>query len=466
MQNRIPVLSSDGYPLVPCRPERARQLVQQGKAVSRWRQGIYHIKLTNRTRADCVVPHPYELNILPGADSSGYAITLTYSTGHRIPAAIYERDHDGKAISRRLARRANYRRSRRYRLPYRKPTGHNRHKPKGWLAPSQEHQLEQHKRLIDALTALYPIGLIRIQVSRFDTTLMQNPHISAEEYQQGTLYGWHLREYIRYRDQYRCVYCDATNTRLELDHIIPLAHGGPTRPGNLVCSCRNCNQQKADQTLEQFLAHDPARAARIRKQAKGQRFQAATQMNILTPRIVAHAAQTGLPIRRTTGVTTAWQRRRLGIDKSKSYDAIVLEKDFTTLGILPELCAAIRNSPKPDKQKVQTDRNGTPVGQAYRNYQRQTKRQQSKIATPGHAGRSKRHGPQGISTGDIILLEHHKLGKVKGIAVPLPSNGGIRLRGTKPNVTSRLRNATLLQRRPAVVSTYRIPSASIPQRPR
>ena len=282
MQNRIPVLSADGYPLVPCRPERARQMVAQGKAISQWREGIYHIRLKHRTRAESIVPRQYELNIVSGADCSGYAVTLTYpDTGHRIPAALYEREHNSRAISNKLTQRRNYRRGRRFRLPYRRPTGKDNHKPEGWLAPSQEHQLTQHQRLINTLVALFPIGLIRIQASRFDPALMQNPNISAEEYQYGTLYGWELRAYVRHRDHYRCSYCDATDTRLELDHIVPLAHGGTNRVGNLTTACRNCNQQKADQTLEQFLAHDPARAANILRQADRRNFREPTQLNAM-----------------------------------------------------------------------------------------------------------------------------------------------------------------------------------------
>ena len=461
MQNRIPVLSADGYPLVPCRPERADKLIAQGKAISQWREGIHHIKLTQRTRAESVVPRQYELNIVPGSETSGYAVTLTYpDSGHRITAALYEREHNSKAISLRLAQRRNHRRARRYHLPYRQPTGKDNHKPEGWLPPSQEHRVEQHQRLIDTLVALFPIGLIRIQARPFDPALMQNPRISAEEYQQSTLYGYELRAYVHHRDGYRCAYCDRTDTRLELDHIVPLAHGGTNRVGNLITACRNCNQRKADQTLEQFLSHDPQRAAHIRQRADRRSFREPTQLNVLRLRLLAHAEQTGIPIRQTTGTVTAWQRRRLDVAKSKAHDAVLLGLDFQTVGILPERCYALRNSPKPGKQKVNTDKHGTPVGRGYRAYQRLSRRAQSKTPTPGHAGKRKRHGPAQIATGDLIRLDHRHLGKVKGTAVVLPSNGRVRLRGTRPAITAPLSRTTLLRRRPAVASAYRPPSVN------
>ena len=463
MQNRIPVISADGHPLAPCRPERAQQIVEQGKAVSQWREGIYHLRLTRRTREASVVPRQYELNIVPGSDCSGYAVSLTYPDGHRIPATLYERQHNSRAISLRLTQRRNHRRARRYHGPYRRPTGKDHHKPEGWLAPSQKHQLQQHQRLIDTLVALFPIGLIRIQAHRFDPTLMQNPRISAEEYQQGTLYGWELRAYVRHRDGYRCAYCDAGDTRLELDHIVPLAHGGASRVGNLTASCRRCNQRKADQPLEQFLSHDPQRAARIRRRADSRSFREPTQLNAMRLRLLAHAEQTGIPVRQTTGVVTAWQRRRLDIAKSKANDAVLLGPDFQTIGILPERCCALLNSAKPGKQKVNTDAHGTPAGRGYRDYQRLSRRAQSKTPTPGHAGKGKRHGTQQIATGDLIRLEHHRLGTVQGLAVVLPSSGRVRLRGTKPAITAPLTRTTLLHRRPAVTGAY--PPPTVPTGP-
>ena len=49
---------------------------------------------------------------------------------------------------------------------------------------------------------------------------------------------------------YRCEYCrapeEATNFVFEVEHIIPLAHGGANESENLALSCRACNIFKAD----------------------------------------------------------------------------------------------------------------------------------------------------------------------------------------------------------------------------
>jgi 5-methylcytosine-specific restriction endonuclease McrA len=49
----------------------------------------------------------------------------------------------------------------------------------------------------------------------------------------------------------RCGYCrlseEITGTTLEIEHITPEAHGGPTRRANLWAVCRYCNLLKSDQ---------------------------------------------------------------------------------------------------------------------------------------------------------------------------------------------------------------------------
>ena len=54
------------------------------------------------------------------------------------------------------------------------------------------------------------------------------------------------------RAGFRCEYCQAPerafNAAFDLDHITPVAHGGPTEPDNLALACRACNARKGDVT--------------------------------------------------------------------------------------------------------------------------------------------------------------------------------------------------------------------------
>lgn len=55
------------------------------------------------------------------------------------------------------------------------------------------------------------------------------------------------------RDDYRCMYCGCqfSHDALSRDHIVPRAHGGVDRWGNVVTACKRCNHAKADRTPDQ-----------------------------------------------------------------------------------------------------------------------------------------------------------------------------------------------------------------------
>jgi 5-methylcytosine-specific restriction endonuclease McrA len=57
----------------------------------------------------------------------------------------------------------------------------------------------------------------------------------------------------------RCVYC-ATLLALDLatlDHVVPLARGGTSAPGNLVSACARCNRLKGDLLPAEFFGRHP-----------------------------------------------------------------------------------------------------------------------------------------------------------------------------------------------------------------
>lgn len=61
------------------------------------------------------------------------------------------------------------------------------------------------------------------------------------------------RENVYARDKGRCQYCGHVVPRPEstYDHVVPRAHGGPTRWENVVIACVPCNQRKGGRTPEQ-----------------------------------------------------------------------------------------------------------------------------------------------------------------------------------------------------------------------
>ncbi len=73
-QPRVPVISSDGHPLIPCRPKRARRLLKEDRAIKMWVKGIFAIQMTDRTRAESNVPE-MTLGITPRSRTTGFAVT-------------------------------------------------------------------------------------------------------------------------------------------------------------------------------------------------------------------------------------------------------------------------------------------------------------------------------------------------------------------------------------------------------
>lgn len=55
-----------------------------------------------------------------------------------------------------------------------------------------------------------------------------------------------LRIAVLKRDDFCCKFCDAINTRFEIDHIIPWSAGGPDASWNLRTLCHDCNQRRSN----------------------------------------------------------------------------------------------------------------------------------------------------------------------------------------------------------------------------
>ena len=121
------------------------------------------------------------------------------------------------------------------------------------------------------------------ELVRFDTELIETPEISGVEYQQGTLAGDEVREYLFEKWGRTCVYCDAVNVPLNLDPVIPRSKGGSDRASNLVRASIPSNQNKGAEDIRDFLAKDQSRLERILKQAKQllakQSFKDAARVN-------------------------------------------------------------------------------------------------------------------------------------------------------------------------------------------
>lgn len=308
--NYVFLLNADKSPLGMIHPARARELQDKKKAAV-FRQYPYVLILKNQV--DSVIK-PCILKIDPGSKWTGFAIQC----GNEIIFRL-ELQHRGDMIKSDLQKRADFRRGRRSRnLRYRieRP---NHKKPKGWLAPSLRHRLLTVETWIKRFMRYCPIITIEIEQVRFDTQKMNNPEISGVEYQQGTLWGYEVRQYLLEKWGNECAYCGAKNVPLEIEHIKPKSKGGSDRVSNLTLACHCCNQKKGDKDVSEFVS-DKAVLDKIRVVAK-EPLKDAAAVNSTRLAVVETAKKLCNDVKCWTGGRTKFNRFQQGLEKSHSIDA-------------------------------------------------------------------------------------------------------------------------------------------------
>ena len=361
------VLDRRKKPLMPCSEKRARLLLERGRARVH-RMMPFTIRLVDRLQADSVL-QPLRLKLDPGSKTTGLALvrekeTVDVSTGEIVRAItilmLLELKHRGHAIRDALASRRAFRRRRRGKLRYRPARFDNRTKPKGWLAPSLQRRVDTTMAWVRRLMRWLLVTAISQELVRFDTQALQNPEISGVEYQQGTLFGYEVREYLLEKWGHKCAYCDAEHAPLEIEHIHPRSKGGSNRVSNLTLACTDCNQRKGSGPVEQFLAKDPGRLRWILAQAKAPLKDAAA-VNSTRWALFATLKATGLDVEVGTGGRTKWNRARFSLPKAHCLDAACVGQVDTLQGWQqPVLC--IKATGRGSYQRTRLTKHGFPRG--------------------------------------------------------------------------------------------------------
>jgi hypothetical protein len=295
------VLNISGEPLMPCRPQRARKLLEEGKA-----------KVVNRT--------PFTIRLSCGSSGYKQLITLGVDPGYQhlgLSAVSEKQELYGAEVLLRtdmvklLSERRSYRRNRRGRKTrYRQAKFLNRTKAKkqGWLAPSVQHRLDSHVKAVDRVRKILPVTRVVVEAAAFNIQKIQNPEIQGVDYQQGPQKDfWNVREYVLYRDGHRCQHClgRSKDKVLTVHHLESRKIGGD-RPDNLTTLCRTC--------------HGDHHAGRIKlKQRRAKGFKAETFMALIRKRLIEE-----LKCESCFGYETKQRRFELGIPKSHVNDAFVI----------------------------------------------------------------------------------------------------------------------------------------------
>ncbi|ADI00319.1 RNA-guided endonuclease IscB [Salisediminibacterium selenitireducens] len=296
------VLNKNGQPLMPCKPRKARLLLNEKKA-----------KVVKQT--------PFTIQLLYG--SSGYkqpvSLGVDAGTKHIGFSAPTEKDvlFEGDVqlrtdIQDKLATRRQYRRSRRSRKTrYRQPRFDNRKKEKGWLAPSVQHKVDSHIRFVEKVHALLPITTITVEVAQFDIQKIKKPEIEGEGYQQGDQFGfWNVREYVFFRDNHRCQHCKGKSKDkiLNVHHIESRKTGGDS-PDNLLTLCETCHKKIHREGLEHLF------------QRKKKPFRDASQMAVMRWFIYNGLKARYPDAKLTYGYLTKNTRIEHSLEKSHAVDA-------------------------------------------------------------------------------------------------------------------------------------------------
>jgi 5-methylcytosine-specific restriction endonuclease McrA len=351
--SKVFVVDCYRQPLNPVHPGRARLLLSTGRAAVLKR---YPFTIVLKRVVDQPRVNPLRVKLDPGSKTTGIAIVNDVS-GEVVFAA--ELSHRGQAIKAALDARRAVRRSRRNRKTrYRKPRFQNRRRRAGWLSPSVESRVANVLAWINRLRQLCPITAISMELVRFDTQLMEKPDITGVQYQQGTLAGYEVREYLLEKWNRQCAYCGKANIPLQVEHIHPRAKGSSDRISNLTLACEPCNIAKGTLDVQAFLANKPEVLKHILAQAQAPLKDEAV-VNQTRWALYERLTDTGLPVECGSGGLTKFNRTHRGLPKAHWIDASCVGKSTPGVlcigGVIPLLITATGHG---KRQMCRMDRYG------------------------------------------------------------------------------------------------------------
>jgi 5-methylcytosine-specific restriction endonuclease McrA len=433
--SKVFVLENGKRPLVPIHPGGARRLLAAGKAAVYRR---YPFTIILHATVEKPAPPPLRLKIDPGANTTGLAV-VNDSSGEVVWAA--ELAHRGRAVKDALDKRRSVRRRRRARhTRYRQPRFCNRRRPRGWLPPSLRSRVTNILTWVRRLSALCPIVALSQELVRFDLQKMENPEIAGLEYQQGTLQGYELREYVLEKWQRTCAYCDVQGVPLQIEHIVAKANGGTDRVSNLTLACEPCNTRKGTQDLKGFLGHDPARLKRILEHTR-KPLKDATAVNATRWSLLERLKETGLPVETGSGGRTKYNRVQRHLPKTHWLDAVCVGASTPEhVHVQRVVPLAIQATGRQSRQMCNMDEHGFPRGRA---------------KGPSRVG--------GYHTGDLVracVTKGKKVGTYVG-RVAIKTDGYFKIRGAFGMVEGiHLRYCMPLHRNDGY--SYRLSRAALP----
>ena len=316
------VINRHGEPLMPCKPRKARVLLQSGKATV-VKKMPFTIQLLYGSSG---YRQPVSLGIDAGSKHVGIAVTTEKNVLYAEELSP-RNDVVNLLSSRRQNRRARRNRKTRYRQVRFENRVHS--KPKGWIAPSVEVKIQEHISAILRIQKMLPVSEIHVETAEFDTQRLKammdgKPLPVGTDYQKGEMYDeYNVRQYVLHRDAYTCQCCkkNKDGTKLHVHHIESRKTGG-NAPGNLITLCPECHKA----------IHAGTKKLPDNKSKRRPSMRDAAFMGIMRKTFVSQLrALTDVPVTETYGYITKYHRERLNIPKSHIKDAIVISKKFNAV---------------------------------------------------------------------------------------------------------------------------------------
>jgi len=154
----VPVVSSDGSPLMPCHPARARELIRSGRALRRFSKGVFYIWLLDRKDGHT---QPVAVGIDPGSKKEGFSIKSESHTYLNIQSDAVN------WVKGTVETRRNMRGARRFRnTPCR---ANRKNRARGGIPPSTKARWQWKLRICSWLSRLYPIDCFVVEDIRART---------------------------------------------------------------------------------------------------------------------------------------------------------------------------------------------------------------------------------------------------------------------------------------------------------
>lgn len=335
------VLNKNGKPLSPCKPQRARKLLNEKKVkvvsykpfTIQWLYGTYGYT------------QPTNLGIDLGSKYTGVAI----STEDKVLSKgeiEFRQDVSSLIETKAILRRSRRNRKTRYRRckfnfrnkrvfkpkkgvkikPLKKGSNSKKNwrtlatnidssRPDGWLPPSIQSRIDNTFFWIDKYYNLLPKCNLSIEVGKFDIAKMINPEIEGTDYQQGEAFGFYnTRYYVFARDNYTCQVCKKSKDKiLQTHHVVYKSKGGSDRAEDLATVCTDCHTYENHQPggiLYEWMI----------KKKKMKSYKEPPFMNIMRLRVFNKYPNANI----TYGSVTTPRRKELGLEKTHYNDAIAI----------------------------------------------------------------------------------------------------------------------------------------------